>query len=278
MVVLPLTKIFRNCKQILNIVTMPELPDVEVFTRNLHEIFAGKKLVRVKIVNGKKLKDKPAAFKRLEGKKLQKIYRSGKEMRFAFTDGTLLGLHLMLTGDVFVIDKKNDKASTIAELNFDNGRVLVLTDRMKNAHIKLDPVDKAGVDALSKELNFKYLQKALKRKTSIKKVLIDQDVIRGIGNSYSDEILWEARISPYSIAAAIPDEKIRELAPIIKKVLKKEIDRIYKNFKGKINVEVKIFLRIHTKDKAESPTGAPIKIDKKGMMKTYYTDEQVLYQ
>ncbi|MEP7144952.1 MAG: Fpg/Nei family DNA glycosylase, partial [Ferruginibacter sp.] len=160
----------------------------------------------------------------------------------------------------------------------EGGHGLALTDRMKNANIKLNPVNKAGVDAISRALNFKYLQKVLKRKTTIKKLLIHQDVIRGIGNSYSDEILWEARISPYSIAQAIPDAKIKELVTVIKKVLKKATEMIYKNFEGKVNVEVKTFLKIHTKEKTVSPSGAIIKIDHKGMMKTYYTDEQVLYK
>jgi formamidopyrimidine-DNA glycosylase len=258
---------------------MPELPDVEVFARNINKMFAGKRLLKIKIVNGNKLKDTPAALaKALNGKTLEKIYRSGKEMRFQFSGNVLLGLHLMLTGDVFAFEKKNDHASAIAEFYFDDGSGLVLTDRMLNAHIKLDPVDKAGVEALSPQLNFKYLKEAFKRKTTIKKILIDQDVIRGIGNSYSDEILWQARISPYSIAAAIPDDKIKILPAIIKKTLKKETEKIYKKYKDKINVEVKEFLQIHTKTKDQSPTGYPIIIDKKGMMKTYYTKEQVLYK
>ena len=199
-------------------------------------------------------------------------------MRFEFSGGKLLGLHLMLTGDIFVFEEVNDHHSTIAEFYFAGGPCMALTDRMKNANIKLDPVDKDGVDALSAQLNFKYLKTAFKRKTTIKKLLIDQDVIRGIGNSYSDEILWEARISPYSVAAAIPDEKIKELPGIIKKILKNEIRQIYTNFKGKVNGEVKTFLKIHTKQSKLSPTGAPIIIDQKGMMKTYYTKEQILYK
>src|SRR5690606_15935315 len=138
----------------------------------------------------------------------------------------------------------NPHKSTIAEFYFAGGTGMALTDRMGNANIKLQPVDKKGIDALSKELNFRYLKNAMeKRKTSIKKLLIDQDVIRGIGNSYSDEILWEARISPYSVASAIPDDKIKELASVIKKVLARETRRIAKKYKGKINVEVKEFLR-----------------------------------
>ena len=258
---------------------MPELPDIEVFTRNLNDLFAGKKLARLKVVNGRKLVDSTATLtKTLTGKKLKRVYRSGKEMRFEFSGDVLLGLHLMLTGDIILFDKKNDHHSTIVEFHFSDGSGMALTDRMRNANIKLDPVDKAGVDALSPALTVKYLTQALNRKTTIKKLLTNQDVIRGIGNSYSDEILWQAKISPYSIAKAIPPEKIKELVPIIKKTLKAEIARIYKKYKGKVNVEVKEFLQIHTKTKTASPTGAPIIIDQKGMMKTYYTREQVLYK
>jgi formamidopyrimidine-DNA glycosylase len=271
----------KHSRPITNIqqFTMPELPDIEVFTRNLDKIYAGKKLQQIKIINAQKLNNSQAAFtKALQGKTLKKIYRSGKEMRFEFSGGALLGLHLMLSGDMIMFEDKNERRSTIAEFYFEGAPGLALTDRMRNANIKLGPVDKAGVDAISAALNFNYLKKALNRKAKIKSLLIDQDIIRGIGNSYSDEILWEARISPYSVAQAIPDEKIKELVTIIKRILKKEIIQINKHFKGKINGEVKDFLKIHTKTNTKSPTGYPIIIDQKGMMKTYYTKEQVLYK
>jgi formamidopyrimidine-DNA glycosylase len=255
---------------------MPELPDVEVFSKNLDKFLAGRKLIKVKVVNGKKLPDTARALsKNLEGKTLKKIYRSGKEFRFEFEDGTLLGLHLMLTGDMFLFPGRNEHHSTIVELYFEGDKNLALTDRMRNAHIKLNPVDKEGVDAL--ELDFKYLKKIFNRKTIIKNIMLDQDLIRGIGNGYSDEILWEARISPYSIASAIPDEKIKELVKIIPKLLKEATDKIDKSHPGIINDEVKEFLKIHRKVNEKSPTGYPIHIDTKGSRKTYYTDEQVLY-
>lgn len=256
---------------------MPELPDVEVFSKNLDKIFAGKKLVKIKIINGKKLKNRPSEFsKKLAGKTLTRIFRAGKEMRFEFNGGVLLGLHLMLTGDIFIFEKENPHRFTIAEIYFKDIN-LALTDRMGNANIRLNPVDKAGIDAISPGLNFNYLKKVMQSKAMIKKLLTNQDIIRGIGNSYSDEILWETRISPYSISRAIPDDKIKELARTIKKILKKEIILINKHYKGKINDEVKDFLKIHTKEKTKSPTGANIIISKKGMMKTYYTKEQKLY-
>jgi formamidopyrimidine-DNA glycosylase len=255
---------------------MPELPDVEVFSKNLNKVFAGKKLLKVKVVNGKKLPDTASVLsKNLVGKSLKKIYRSGKEFRFEFADGTLLGLHLMLTGDMFYFDKKNDHHSTIVELYFEGDKNLALTDRMRNAYINLNPVDKQGMDAL--KLDFKYLKEIFNRKTAIKNIFLDQDLIRGIGNGYSDEILWETRISPYSIASAIPDEKIKELVKVIPKLLKEATEKIDKTHPGIIQDEVKEFHKIHSRTKTESPTGRPIQIDTKGARKTYYTDEQVLY-
>ena len=76
---------------------------------------------------------------------------------------------------------------------------------------------------------------------------------------------------------AIPDEKIKELALTIKKVLKNSAAKIKKNYPDKIHGEVKDYLKIHTKKKEKSPTGALIKMTDRGMLKTFYTDEQKLY-
>ena len=258
---------------------MPELPDIQVFSSNLKSLFAGKKLVKIKVINGRKLKDKPEDLsKSLEGKTIKDIYRSGKEMRFKFSDDTILGLHLMLTGDLIPFDKTNERKSTIVELYFSDGKAIALTDRMKNAYVKLNPEEKNGMDALDKGLDFKYLKSIFNRKANIKNVLIDQNLVRGIGNGYSDEILWETKISPFSTVNAIPDEKIKELVRTIKKVLTDATSRIDKSYPGLIHGEVKEFLQIHTKKKTESPTGSPIKIADRGLLKTYYTDEQVLYK
>jgi formamidopyrimidine-DNA glycosylase len=199
-------------------------------------------------------------------------------MRFQFSGGVLLGVHLMLTGDLRPFQKKNEWKSTIVEFHFKDGKNLALTDRMKNANVKLNPEDKEGIDALDKALNYKELKEILNRKTNIKNVLLDQNSIRGIGNGYSDEILWKSKISPFSIANAIPDEKIKELAKNIKLVLKNAVNKISKKYPDLVQGEVRDFMQIHTKKFSESPTGFPIKMANRGMLKTYYTEEQVLYR
>jgi formamidopyrimidine-DNA glycosylase len=261
------------------ILIMPELPDIEVFSRNLKKMYGGKKLAKIKIVNNKNIKDSQKALsKALEGEKIKDVYRSGKEMRFLFSNGKILGMHLMLTGDLIPFEGKNERKSTKVEFHFEDGNKLALTDRFKNAFVKLDPEDKEGIDALDPKLNYRFLKKALDRKAAIKNILLDQNVIRGIGNGYSDEILWHCRISPFSKANAIPDDKIRELAKTIKKVLKNATNKIAKNYPGLIHGEVRDYMDVHTKKKDKTPTGAKIKIAERGMLKTYYTDEQMMYE
>lgn len=137
---------------------MPEIPDIEVFCRNLKQLLAGKQISAVNVVNGKKLKDKPAELsKALEGQKVLDVYRSGKELRMQFSKDVLLGIHLMLTGDLFLLEGKNNRKSTVVEIHFRDGLFLALTDRMKNAHVKLSPVDKDGIDALDKDFNLSLI-------------------------------------------------------------------------------------------------------------------------
>jgi formamidopyrimidine-DNA glycosylase len=258
---------------------MPELPDIEVFSRNLKKMYGGHKLSKIKIVHNKNIKDSQKTLsKAFEGQTLKDVYRSGKEMRFLFSNKNILGLHLMLTGDLIPFEGKNERKSTKVEFYFEGGKNLALTDRFKNAFVKLNPEEKEGMDALDPKLNYSFLKKALNRKAAIKNILLDQHVIRGIGNAYSDEILWQSKISPFSKAHAIPDEKIKELAKNIKKVLKNATSKILKNHPGLIHGEIRDFLDIHTKKKDKSPTGSKIKIADRGMLKTYYTDEQTLYE
>jgi len=258
---------------------MPELPDLQNFAANLHSIFTGKKLLTVEVVKAKNLKDTEADLKKnLEGQVLKKVYRDGKELRFLFSNNILLGMHLMLHGELHIYNRVNEQKHTIIQLDFDNGKGLALTDWQARANIKLNPINKAGVDALSNGITHHFLTEKLKRKKKIKDLLKEQDVIRGIGNAYADEILWHARISPFSIASALPERKIKDLAKAVKTVLQNAIKQINKSHPGIISGEVRHFLVIHNSKLKESPTGSAIKVEKKGSGTTYYTDEQELFQ
>lgn len=256
---------------------MPELPDLQVFSANLTKQFKGRVLQSVKVINGKNFKDSQQKLKKaLEGKKLSEVFRSGKELRFDF-NSEMLGLHLMLHGNLYIISKTKEQKHTIVEFHFDNGKGLAVTDWQGKANIKLNPVEKAGVDALAKELNATYLKRVMQSKAVVKNLITDQDVIRGIGNAYADEILWTAGISPFSISSKIPDDKITGLAKAIKHVLKDAERKIKRKKPDLITGEVRDFLVIHNSKKKESPTGGKILTKSVGGRKTYYTEEQTLF-
>ena len=256
---------------------MPELPDLHVFAKNLNTALSGRKLLKINIVNSTKIKVEPEELaKKLEGNMLKTIYRTGKELRFHFSNDLLLGMHLMLHGKLNFFRKKNDNKFTVAELYF-NEKGLALSDYQGLATITLNPEDKKGVDALSKSLNYDYLKSALQSRAKIKKVITDQNVIRGIGNAYADEILWEARIHPDSVSSAISENKIILLQKAIKTVLEDAVKQILAKDPGIISGEIRDFLKIHTREKDKSPGGAIIRVEKKGGRSTYYTEEQELF-
>ena len=258
---------------------MPELPDLQIFRKNLAKKLVGKKLHKITIRNQRKLKVSPAKLKKaVEGEKLTAIERIGKELHFCFSNDQVLGLHLMLRGDLHFFDEKNTAKFTIVELLFDGDVGLAMTDYQGQATPTLNPEARDAPDALSSALNLKYLKKLLSdSKAVVKNVLLDQHAIRGIGNAYADEILWHAKISPFSISNKIPTNAVSQLLKSIKSVLKKAEQSIVKTHPDIISGEVRDFMLVHHAKKERSPGGSAIQVKKNGSRKTYYTDEQVLY-
>jgi formamidopyrimidine-DNA glycosylase len=259
---------------------MPELPDLQVFSQNLDKKLSGKKLKKLTVVNESKLNAPVEEFKKkLEKQELKKVYREGKELRFEFAEGDILGMHLMLRGNLYLFEKTNKHTNTIIELLFDDDTGLALTDYQGMAAPSLNPEEKKSPDALSKEVDYKFLKEQLSGTgTTIKNLLLNQKVIRGIGNAYADEILWDARISPFSVCNKIPDTKIKALAKSIQKVSLQAEKQIQKTHPDIISGEIRDFLKIHNSKKRESPDGASIQQKTTSGRKTYYTDEQELFE
>lgn len=264
----------------VKIPVMPELPDLQAFRHNLEKALLHKKLESVTVRNAKKLhtsqKDLKAA---LDGQVLEHILRVGKELHFVFKNKHTLGMHLMLHGKLYLFQKKNEEKYTIVELLFADGTGVALTDFQGAANITLDPEEKTAPDALSKAFSESYLETQLsKKKTTIKKYLLDQHNVLGIGNAYADEILWDAKISPFSICQKIPPAKVKVLYKSIHKILEDAEKKILKSRPDIINGEVRDFMLVHNSKLKESPGGAEIKKDTGGGRKTYYTDEQELFE
>lgn len=257
---------------------MPELPDLQAFSRNLTKRLIGQKVEKIQAINTKKLNTSQKELQQaITQATLVAVAREGKELHFAFDNGHILGVHLMLRGQLFFFQHNNDNRFTILEILFSKGTGLAVTDRMAQATVTLNPEVREAPDALSAD--YKFLNHTItKSKTTIKKLITDQKIIRGIGNAYADEILWHARISPFSVCNKIPDAAIKKLTKAITEVFDKAEKSILKADPEIIGGEVRDFLLIHHPEKKFSPTKSEIKVSEAGGRKTYYTDEQILYK
>lgn len=255
---------------------MPEIPDLNIFRKNLAKKLEGKQLAEINVVNPRKLKIPVADLKEaLDGKKLLSIERKGKELHFHF-EGHTLGVHLMLHGALFWFGDKYNKALTIAELHFADGISLAITDMQKAVLLSLDPEPKEAPDAM--DMPKGYLKKALKEsKKYIKTALTEGKIVQGIGNAYVDEILYAAGISPYSKADKVPDKKIDDLTKAIHNVLTDAENHILKNFPDTITEKERDFLQVHRPKQKQTLSGEPIHVVEIDKRKTYYADNQQLF-
>ncbi|MES2112955.1 MAG: DNA-formamidopyrimidine glycosylase family protein [Bacteroidota bacterium] len=256
---------------------MPELPDLQVFSHNLTKLFKDKKLENIDIKVAQKLNvSEPKLKEALEGGKLSKVVRVGKELQFEFDNGHVLATHLMLHGQLHTFEKDNSHKFTIAEMVFEGDKGLALTDFQKAATPTLNPERLDTPDAL--DFDEKYLEEKLsKTKTPVKTVLMDQKVLRGIGNAYADEILYDAKLSPFSTSNKIPADKVRQLAKSIKKILEDAEKQILKDNPDIISGEFRDFMQVHQPKKKQTPAGETIHQKPVGSRKTYYTDSQELF-
>lgn len=259
---------------------MPELPDLQAFSQTLSRKLVGKTVEKIHAIHAKKLNVSPQRLQAdLGGAKVTSIFRDGKELHLSFDNGNILGLHLMLRGALQLFEGKYPGRFAVLELTFTDGTGLVMTDFLKQATTTLNPEPKEAPDALAPSVNYEFLTgKLAASKTTVKKLLTDQKVVRGIGNAYADEILWHARISPFSVSNKIPAAAIRRLAKSIRSVLEKAAKQILNSNPDIVGGEVREFMQIHHPDRTHSPTGAVIQVSRTGARKTYFTEEQERFE
>ena len=265
---------------------MPELPDLEVFKENIYKRLSSKKLVDVNVYNFQKVTTPQGVFnEELKDRELISINRFGKELLFDFGEGKIVAAHLMLSGTISILNKVNGEPNAadsikfkIFSMNFENEKV-VFSDVGSLCTIKYKPALGDTPDAFGEDFTLEYFLDIARKKarTNIKTFLIDQKVVKGIGNAYVDEILWQARISPHSKVGKIPEEVLVELYHTIGKVFEEAIISIREIAPDIISGEERSFLQVHTKKRIQTETGYPIIVERLSSKITYYTEEQVLY-
>ena len=187
---------------------MPELPDLHIFSENLKKRILNKNIASVTVYSPNKIDTPDLLCKKLTGTNIQEIVRDGKELRFLLENNNCFSVHLMLNGRFHVSNWEDTQCikSKIIALFFEDSQSLVISDFQGLCKITLNPRPSEAPDALSSLFTLRYFSDVIKKNAwkNIKAVLIDQHVVRGIGNAYVDEILYKAEISPESVSGKIP--------------------------------------------------------------------------
>ncbi|MBU4692716.1 bifunctional DNA-formamidopyrimidine glycosylase/DNA-(apurinic or apyrimidinic site) lyase [Mycoplasma sp. CSL7491-lung] len=216
---------------------MPEYPEVTVVQRALNKHVQDKKILKVEVKISKLIKntDEKNFISFLKNKIISNIENIGKFLIFNFNDKSRLISHLRMTGKYFVRDI-NDPAlyayrGDCIYFTLDNQKVLVYNDsRMFGSFEILPSEDQRSIYEiknlafLPESVDVDALFNKLKRKTiSIKKVLLDQSLVLGIGNIYADESLHMTKIYPMTPANKITKNELKQLLINAQKVMDQSI-------------------------------------------------------
>jgi len=260
---------------------LPGLPDLEVFKTNIYNRLTSKLLIGVNVFNrNKALTPEPFLNGELSGRNLLCIERVGKELFFDFGDQKIIAAHLMLSGQISIVPEQQagEVKYKIFTMRFEN-ETMIFSDKGRLCTVRYMPRVTRAPDALAEKFTLDYFVKKARGKhmTNIKAFLTDQSVVKGIGNAYADEILWAARISPYSLVDRVPEDRVIILYGAIGTVLNDAIASIKRISPDIISGEERSFLKVHNKDLTHTETGYPIRVERILSRITYFTDEQILY-
>lgn len=242
---------------------MPELPEVQTVVSDLNKKVLNRRIVKVWTDWPKSIKDPldqsrdkvnraHVKFfeKAVKGLKILRVKRRAKNILIYLSNDMLLLIHQKMTGHLLVgkwriVKNKpmpvsppavvNDPYNRFIHLIFylDNGSMLALSDLRKFAKVlfgsreeieRLPELVNLGPEPLDKNFKFSQFVGIIhKEKRPIKQVLLDPVVIAGIGNIYSDEILWRAKVYPLKPANSLDNKKLKAVYLAMKEILNKAV-------------------------------------------------------
>ena len=223
---------------------MPELPEVETVARGLRQAILGRRIISVTLGKTDFIDDPVALELHLPGRRIEAVERYGKFMllRLSAVNGenrvatngdaapASLLVHLGMTGQIAPspAGQPLEKHTHVCML-LDDGRELRYTDARRFGRIAYltkallaEELTGFGADPLevSKE---EFADRICGRRARIKALLLDQSVLRGVGNIYADESLWKAKIHPARLGANLSRKQAHTLRRVLQDILRKAI-------------------------------------------------------
>jgi formamidopyrimidine-DNA glycosylase len=245
---------------------MPELPEVETVRVGLAGLLPGRVIASVTHDWPKSFPNAPQDVENFaQGARVTEVRRRAKVLIIDLSSDYSLVIHLKMTGQLVfrstrehfgaghpsgsLVGELPDKSTRVV-ITFEDKSTLYFNDQRKFGWMRLLPTpeveqldffQKVGPEPLAADFTAgQFIGRLLRRKNSaIKAVLLDQTVIAGVGNIYSDESLWGAKIHPETHVNDIPEKQLKELFDSLQAVLRLSIekggstDRNYVNHEGK---------------------------------------------
>ncbi len=221
---------------------MPELPEVEAVTRTLRPLVRDQRVRCLHVFHDIALKPQPAAdvARLVEGRRVKNVFRRGKYL-FLELDRGLVEMHFRFDGQLLwfsnakeLLERANSgKDGVHVDLAFEfSSGVLGFADQRHFGRVHgweseaaCKPLRTLGVDAMDREFTPKLLQQLAGRsKRPLKEFLLDQTRIAGIGNIYSSEALWHARLDPWRRADSLNRRQSAKLHKAIVYVLRRALE------------------------------------------------------
>jgi formamidopyrimidine-DNA glycosylase len=240
---------------------VPELPDLTVVAEELQARATGREVLEATAPTPILVRATPAELGRLAGTAINRVQRRGKFLLLTFARGAddelVLAANPMLAGRFWLLDSSRDKvrARTGLRLRFTDGGELRYVDREMLGKLYLVPPDgldaipgwiEMGPDADDPELTLEaFRQRIRKHPGELKSLLRNSRFVAGIGNAYSDEILWEAQLAPLRRRSTLKPEEIDRLYAAMRSVLADATVRLRTLVPPDIHLQHREFLKVH---------------------------------
>jgi formamidopyrimidine-DNA glycosylase len=223
---------------------MPELPEVETVARGLQKSIAGRRILSVRLGKTDFIDDPAAVEQHLPGRQIEAVERYGKFMLLRLSaradavadsengdaEAASLLVHLGMTGQLAPCAAAQPCAKhTHVWFGLDDGRELRYTDPRRfgrmaylTGELLAEELTAFGADPLLVSVE-EFGSRIRSRNAQIKALLLNQSVLRGVGNIYADESLWRARIHPMRRGTELSKKQTQVLRGVLQDVLRKAI-------------------------------------------------------
>ncbi len=244
---------------------MPELPDIVVYIEALQKRIVGQQIEQIRIVAPSLLRTATPPLQSAEGKRVLQVRRMGKRICIGLEGDLWLVLHLMIAGRLHWRERgvKLVRPRGLAAFDFTDATLLwTEAGSQKRASLYvvagndgLHSLDPAGLEVLDADLD--HFATALQSANhTLKRALTDPQMFSGIGNAYSDEILWEARLSPMQLTQRMTGQQIEQLYTAARMTLQQWVDRLRAETGDRFPEKVTAFreeMAVHGKYKQKCP-------------------------